>query len=209
MHLKSVNDFSPECCIDVGAAKGTKTIYEAFPDALHIVFEPLPDFHEALAESMAPYRHEIHHCGLMDAPGDRTLLRHPDRYGSSLMHKRMAGSKNLVDVSVCTLDDVIGERKFPGGLLLKTDCQGSDLLVLKGGEKTLMQADVVIVEASLFRFWGAHHPDLFEIMQFMKEREFVLYDLLDGLFRPSDGALGQLDLVFVREDGPFRQSMKW
>ncbi|MEZ5920007.1 MAG: FkbM family methyltransferase [Parvularculaceae bacterium] len=197
------------CCIDVGAASGTKTIYEAFPEAFHIVFEPLPDFHDALAETMAQYRHEIHLCGLMETSGDRSLLRHPDRYGSSLMHKRRAGSQNIVNVPVRTLDEVIGGRQFPGGMLLKTDCQGSDLFVLKGGEQTLLQADVIIVEASLFRFWGAHHPDIYEIMQFMRARNFVLYDVLDGLFRPSDSALGQLDLAFVREGGPFRESAVW
>lgn len=208
-HLKKVNEFSPSLCVDVGAAKGTTPIYRAFPDAYHIVFEPLPDFHAVLAETMKPYRHEIHHCALMESDGDRTLKRHPDQFGSSMMHRQKGNDGYLVDVPVRTLDGVLGNRAIDGDVLIKTDCQGADLHVLQGGEKTLKVASVVIVEASLFRFWGAHHPDIYEIIQYMYDRNFVLYDLLDGLYRPSDGALGQLDLAFVKRDGAFRQSIRW
>ncbi len=208
-HLKNVNNYNPACCIDVGAAKGTTAIYKAFPEALHIVFEPLPDFHAALAETMKPYKHEIYHCALMEKESERTLLRHPDQFGSSMMHKRKGRDSDLVNVQVHALDDVLSEKTINGDLLIKTDCQGADLYVLKGGEKTLDKASVVIVEASLFRFWGPHHPDIYEIIRYMNERNFVLYDLLDGLYRPSDGALGQLDLAFVKRDGPFRQNVKW
>ena len=208
-HLKNDKNYSPATCIDVGAASGTLDIYDAFPKAHHIVFEPLPDFHQALKRSLTPYSHEIHHCALMEEPGEKVLLRHADKYGSSMMHKLTGQSSNLVPVQVDTLDNVIGERDFSGGLLIKTDCQGADLFVIKGGLETLKKADVVIIEASMFRFWGAHHPDFYDIIHYMKERSFVLYDVLDGLFRPLDNALGQLDLVFVKEDGRFREDHVW
>ena len=208
-HLKARAGFAPSCCIDVGAASGTLPIYQAFPQAHHIVFEPLPDFHDALKAALEPYSHEIHHCGLLEQPGEKTLFRHPDKYGSSLMHKRAASSPNLVPIRIDTLDNIIGERTFPDGLLIKTDCQGSDLFVIKGGQATLKKADVVIIEASLFRFWGDHHPDIYDIIHYMKERNFVVYDILDGLFRPHDGALGQIDLVFVKNHGRFRKSHAW
>ncbi|NIQ16320.1 MAG: hypothetical protein GTO02_18595, partial [Candidatus Dadabacteria bacterium] len=38
---------------------------------------------------------------------------------------------------------------------------------------------------------------------------FVIYDFLDGLFRPLDNALGQIDIVFVKRDGFFRQDHRW
>ncbi|GJL92996.1 FkbM family methyltransferase [Hyphococcus sp.] len=208
-HLKERKKYVPAFCIDVGAAKGTTSIYEAFPKAHHIVFEPLPDFQAELRKTMAPYSHELHICALMDKPGEETLLRHPDRFGSSLMHQREDDGEDLVKVPVDTLDNVIGERKLKGGLLIKLDCQGSDLFVLKGGLKTLKQANIVIVEASLFPFWGEHQPVFYDIVKFMDERHFALYDILDGLYRPRDGALGQLDLVFVKKIGRFRNVHFW
>ncbi|MAW81642.1 MAG: hypothetical protein CMI63_15495 [Parvularcula sp.] len=207
-HLKSLG-FAPDYCIDVGAASGTRIIYESFPEAYHIAFEPLSEFHAELEKSLKPYKHEIHHCALMNKPGEETLLRHPDRYGSSMMHRRRKTYKNLIPVPVETLDAMVGKSRLSGDVLIKTDCQGADLFVLKGGRQTLSKASVVIIEASLFRFWGDHHPDFFEIIRFMHNHGFALYDLLDGIYRPYDNALGQLDLAFVKEDGPFRKNHQW
>lgn len=207
-HLKSLG-FNPAYCIDIGAASGTHVIYQAFPDAFHIAFEPLSEFHEELKKSLKSYKHEIHQCALMGQPGEKTLLRHPDRYGSSLMHNNRKNYKNLIPVPVETLDRVVGKDRISGEVLIKIDCQGADLFILRGGRQTLSKASVVIVEASLFRFWGNHHPDFFEIIRFMNNHGFVLYDLLDGIYRPYDNALGQLDLAFVKEDGPFRKTHQW
>lgn len=43
----------------------------------------------------------------------------------------------------------------------------------------------------------------------MREKGFVVHDLLDGLYRPYDKALGQIDVVFVKENGMFRVSSQW
>jgi len=203
-------EYSPAICIDVGAASGTPSIYRAFPDAYHIVFEPLDDFQADLKKSLGDCRHEIHQCGLMDKPGEMELLRiQSNLYTSSLMHKRKQGEKGLVTVPIRTLDDVLKDKDLSGGVLLKTDCQGSDLFVIQGATKVLESTDIVILETSFFKFWGDHHPDFFEIVSYMKDQGFVVYDILDGLFRPFDKALGQIDLVFVKEHGRFRRSHQW
>ena len=201
--------FKPKICIDVGAAKGTREIYNAFPDAYQIAFEPLPDFHDGLKKALAQYKHEIHHVALMDEPGEKTLARHPDGFGSSLMHRARRGSQNLVTVPVKRLDDVLEGKNLKGDVLLKIDCQGADLFVLKGGLHTLKNSNVVIVETSFFKFRGESHPIFLEIVNFMNDRGFVVYDILDGIFRPSDGALGQVDLVFVKENSRFREKSYW
>ena len=202
--------FSPSTCIDVGAASGTDSIYKAFPNALHVAFEPLEDFQDQLKKILKPYRHEIHQCALMDTDGEKPILRQTaNLYTSSLMHSRSSEDERLSSVAVKKLDDVMAEHDLAGGLLIKTDCQGADLFVLKGGLQTLKKADIVIVETSLFKFWGPNHPDFFEIIRFMRQRGFVVYDILDGIFRPHDKALGQVDLVFAKNKGPIRASSQW
>lgn len=209
-HVKKLG-FDPEIAIDVGAAHGTPTIYDAFPNATHIAFEPLPDFHEGLKKRLAPLRHHIYHCALMEQEGEVEILRTQNNlYGSSLMHKRGgSGDTRLIKVPVRRLDDVMSAHPTTGQILLKTDCQGADLLVVKGGLQTLQRSDVVILETSFFSFWGDHHPAFTEIVAYMAAQGFVVYDILDGLFRPSDNALGQVDLVFTKQDGFLRQSRKW
>ena len=43
----------------------------------------------------------------------------------------------------------------------------------------------------------------------MHEQGFVVYDILEGIFRPYDNALGQVDLVFAKANGPLRASYAW
>lgn len=207
-HLK-VLEYSPTVCIDVGAATGTLSLYRAFPDAQHIVFEPLPDFRDELKANLSSYNHVAKYCALSNEIGSATLLRHSDPYGSSIMHSRERGDEKVVDVETSTLDAEMADFDLNGPTILKTDCQGSDLMVLQGGVETLKKCEVVITEASLFRFWGPHQPDFYDIVSFMKSNGFSLYDVLDGLYRPHDSALGQLDLVFVKDAGEFRSYQYW
>lgn len=208
-HLKDKN-FIPDVCVDVGAAEGTESIYTAFPEATHYVFEPLPDFHSTLAENLSTYNAVIRDCILSDEVGQRTLLRHADLFGSSIMHQRADDDERVVSVRSSTLDIELSELDLhEKSVLLKTDCQGADLLVLKGAMQTLEHCEVVIVEASLFRFWGEHQADFYDIVDFMKKAGFALYDILDGLYRPLDSALGQVDLAFAKERGVLRAQPYW
>lgn len=145
----------------------------------------------------------------MAEPGESLILKHQDLYGSSMMHRRGASDDNVLKVPVSTLDAEMEGVDLGGHVLLKTDCQGADLDVVKGGLRTLAQCDVVILETSLFRFWGPHHPDFFEIVSFMDDQGFAVYDFLDGMFRPLDKALGQIDVAFARKNGFLREETGW
>jgi hypothetical protein len=43
-----------------------------------------------------------------------------------------------------------------------------------------------------------------QVIEFMQQQNFAIYDVLEPLYRPLDLALWQVDLAFVRKDGPFR-----
>jgi hypothetical protein len=43
-----------------------------------------------------------------------------------------------------------------------------------------------------------------EVLAFMAERDFFPYDVFGGYNRPLDNALAQLDIAFVKREGPFR-----
>lgn len=208
VHVKKLG-FDPTVCFDVGAASGTPSIYSAFPKALHIAFEPLQDFQQQLKKALKPYRHEIHECALMDVEGEKTILRQDNLYTSSVMHRRKDDDEKLRTIRTKRLDDIMEGRELSGDILIKTDCQGSDLFALMGGVKTLEKTALVIVETSLFKFWGPKHPAFFEIVTYMHQQGFVVYDILEGIFRPYDNALGQVDLVFAKEKGRLRASYTW
>ena len=67
------------------------------------------------------------------------------------------------------------------------------------------KADAIALEVSLFEFMNGA-AQIGEVLSFMKEYNFVPYDIVLGWNRPLDNALGQVDVVFVKEDGFLRKS---
>ena len=206
-HAKELG-FNPHTVIDVGVARGTFELYETFPDARHLLIEPL--------EENRPYLEKIVN-GLKNAEyviaaatkeaGTVTFNVHPDFDGSSLYLESEDSDVNGVPrtVPAITLDDLGEEHNVHGPILIKIDVQGAELDVLDGAIQLLHAAEYIILEASLFKFF-VHGPELYDAMVFMKERGFVLYDMLGYSYRLSDGAMSQVDLVFVRENGMFRKN---
>jgi len=108
-------------------------------------------------------------------------------------------------VPMISLDDIVKEKSLCGPYLIKIDTQGSELDVLDGFRESLPKTEVVVLEVSLFEFMkGA--PQFYDVVHYMKQRRFVAYDIILGWNRPLDDALGQVDIVFVKENGFFRES---
>lgn len=52
-------------------------------------------------------------------------------------------------------------------------------------------------------------PEFYDVVTYMKDRHFAVYDVIGGVYRKLDNALSQVDLAFVKEAGVFRQSHAW
>jgi hypothetical protein len=91
---------------------------------------------------------------------------------------------------------------------VKLDIQGFELEALSGAQTTFGRTEVFILETSLFGFLPGQ-PVTREVISFMFDRGYELYDITDYLRRPYDGALAQVDLAFVKADGRFRTETKW
>jgi FkbM family methyltransferase len=198
----------PATVIDVGVANGTPELYEAFPQAHFLLVEPLREFEPQLHSILARYRGSYVLAAAGAAAGEAVFNVHPAYLDGSSLYRETAGAAAdgyERSIPLVRLDDLIGERALAGPFLIKVDVQGAELEVLRGAEQTLQQAAAVVLEVSLFQFMrGA--PELHTVLAFMHERGFVAYDIILGWNRPLDQALGQVDIVFVQEHGPFRQS---
>jgi FkbM family methyltransferase len=92
--------------------------------------------------------------------------------------------------------------------LVKLDIQGFELEALSGAQTTFGKTKVFILETSLFQFLP-RMPISREVISFMSDRGYELYDITEYLRRPYDGALGRVDLAFVKSRGMFRRESKW
>lgn len=199
------NGFSPRTCIDVGAANGTYEIYRTFPKARHVLIEALEEFEPHLKALCARFDAGYWLGAAGEADGSATFNVHPDLYGSSLLAEEegahVDGEPRTVPVR--PVDDIVAELGAGGPYLLKVDVQGGELEVLKGCRKIMEEVEVIVLETSLFNFFK-NGPLLFDVMAAMDRAGFVPYDIFGHIYRLVDGALGQVDMAFVKRNGMFR-----
>lgn len=205
-HLKE-RGFEPATSIDVGVATGTFELYSTFPTARHLLIEPLEEYSEHLEQIVARYpgaSYEI--AAASQQAGEVVIHVHPDLFGSSIYLECDDPEVNGIPrvVPTVSLDELCSERELPGPYLIKIDVQGAELDVLRGAKRVLERTEYVVLEAVLYDYFE-HGPRISDLLSFMQEQGFALYDVLDPLYRPLDNALSQVDLVFVREGGAFRQ----
>jgi len=202
--------FEPSTIIDVGVAYGTNGLYGKIQKAFHLLVEPLQEYESVCKDLTSKYGGEYLIAAAGAELGELELNVHPDLSGSSLLKEsegpQIDGKPRMVPV--ITLDSVCSDKGCSGPYLLKLDTQGTELEVLKGAEFILKETELVLVEVSLFEFYKGS-PLLAEIVRFMDQRDFVVYDIFGGAYRPLDGALGQIDFVFAKRDGFLRESNHW
>lgn len=201
--------------LDVGANLGewTRMAKEVFPDSVIYMIEPLSEMESNLKKICEEF------------PGTKYF---PNGAGSKIENHVMttwgddlAGANCLVVeneylksinkqriIPIITIDSLIekGEIEIPE--LAKLDIQGYELEALKGATKLFGKTEVFILEASLFEFTSGN-PILSEVIIFMAEKGYEIYDLPGFLRRPYDGALAQIDVCFAKRDGILRASNSW
>ena len=201
------NGLRPNTVIDVGVAYGTQALYELFPNARHILIEPIEEFVPHLDNLVTKLnKAEYIIAAATSTPGNIVINVHPDLVGSSAYKEEEDSNVNGFEriVPAVTLDDICRDRKTSGPYVIKIDTQGSELDVLMGAETVLRDTELVILEVSFFEFFKGG-PQIYDYITFMKERGFVAYDLFDLQYRLLDGAMSQCDIAFVKNDSCFRE----
>ena len=199
--------FGPATVIDVGVASGTPELYETFPGATFLLVEPLAAFEAEIKMILQRYRGSYVIGAAGPRSGEVSFNVHDNHmHGSSLLNETMGevADGHRITVPMVVVDDLVKERSLVGPMLVKVDVQGGEINVLEGCTRTLESTEAVVLEVSLFEFMkGA--PQLHDVVSYMKALGFVAYDIVLGWNRPLDNALGQVDIVFVKEAGRFRR----
>jgi len=204
--------FKPHTVVDVGVAEGTFELYREFPNSYFLLIEPLKEFEPNLKSILREYRGSYvlaaagseNRQGVITIPTSfpegASLLKEPMDDVRADMHERT--------IQIVRIDDIVEQEKVEGPYLIKADVHGVELDLLDGCPRALQNAEVVVLEVSMFEFKkGA--PQFYDVVAYMKDHGFVAYDIHLALNRPLDGALAQIDIVFVKEYGPFRKDHSW
>lgn len=203
--------------LDVGANKTdwSRMAKSVFTDAVFCLIEPQVEMEEGLKSFCdGSNNNSIYIIAGAGATSETKYLTiWDDMAGSSFLPKE---DDNLKDkgkqraIDIVTIDEIVASNKFDIPQLAKLDIQGYELEALKGAEKLFGITEAFILEVSLFSFEDVQGMPIFsDIVNFMLERNYLVYDFPGFSRRPLDGALGQCDICFVKRDGFLRASNKW
>lgn len=201
--LLRARGFAPATVIDVGAQTGTPPLYEVFPEAHHVLIEPVAENEPALQALCGQLRSaEYHIAAVARRDGTVPLAVSDDRlYSSVILEGETPDSTlpGLRTVPAISLDGLCAEHGYTGPMLVKIDVDGLELEVLAGAS-TLMQPDAVFVIEATVAGADARLP---RIIAAMAPCGFQVWDIVDPLYRPNDERMWQVDLVLVHRDGPY------
>jgi len=151
--------------IDAGANKGLTTAALATgvaPDGHVYAFEPVPEYYERLwnnlsrngIENVTAYR-----AALSDRAGELPFYVHGE--GSGITAEEGA---EMLTVQAVSIDQFLRRERIPRVDIISLDCEGSELLVFKGAQKTLREQRPLV-------FCEIHHDYLKRLGQRVGEIE--------------------------------------
>ena len=83
-------------------------------------------------------------------------------------------------------------------IMIKIDCQGAEIPILKGSSSILEKTDFIILEIPLFGQYNEGVPDFLEHIAFMKSIGFLIYDIIDNHFINDFNM--QVDVLFINKN---------
>lgn len=208
------NGFSPKVILDIGANAGewSRVAAGIFGTARILMIdgdpENEPSLHNAVREIGARSSYVL--CLLGAEKKDAVTFYRPEAgtTGSSVLPEMTSYDKEAIRLRMDTLDSLMESAGPETPVLMKLDVQGFELEILKGGKKALGAAEVVIMEASLLQY-NEGAPLFADVVAFMRDEGFEVYDFCGQNRRESDHALFQTDVVFARRESGLRARKKF
>lgn len=170
---------------DIGANIGWYSIIigKLKKNAKVYAFEPIPQTFKFLKKNIKLNRLEnviLFNLGLSDKSGKFTLYFSPERTGNASF-QNLSGNKKTKKIAckVTTLDDFVKKRRTRCDFI-KCDVEGAELLVFKGGIKTIDKFKPIIL-TEMLRKWSAkfnYHPN--DIIKLLRSHGYKCFSIKEG-----------------------------
>lgn len=173
---------NPATVLDIGVGHGTHELYKTFPDAYHVLVEPLEEFQTDIRKILKKYKGK--HCPLAVGRenGKRTFnvnltLLECSSFCDRIFPGGSGDSFQQREVEVVTLDDLVEKERLSAPFVLKIDAEGYELEIIEGATKLLNNTDFVIAELSLIKRFN-DSCTLGDFIRSMEQRGFRVFTVL-------------------------------
>jgi FkbM family methyltransferase len=198
--FKSIN-YNTNTIVDIGAASGywSLSAKEIWPQCSYLLFEPLSERKGEL-NILVKQNPNFQFVPFAAGKGKSKIqfVISPDLDGSGIASSSTPEA-NIRTVDVSSIDLEVKSRGLKGPYIIKLDTHGFEVPILEGCSEILKDVSLFIIEC-----YGFHIADnsllFWEMCQYMDKLGYRLFDVVDVMNRPKDGAFWQCDAFFIRKE---------
>jgi FkbM family methyltransferase len=203
--LKKIG-YTPKNVLDIGAYEGhwSRDFLCVFPNTNILMLEA-QESKRLILEKFANQYENVHVAiALLSDEDGKSMNFIENETASHISHVNSSNSNIKYSRKV---DSVLSDLASESPDFIKIDVQGHELEVLRGAEKVLKDCIFCLLEVSLLSL--GNEPPLIEVMNYMDENGFQLYDISQFMRRPYDKALYQSDFLFIKKNSTFISQKRW
>jgi FkbM family methyltransferase len=189
---------------DVGANVGqtARRFRAEFPSARIYSFEPVRNTYEKLKEAINS--DPLIFCfniALGAAKGQAEIYKNENSELNSFKQQRCnMGVHQTETVQIETIDGICAGKGVSTIEILKSDTEGFDLEVMRGGEGLFRTERIksVVVEVT-FDYDDLAHTNFFKLLEFLAGYGFSIMSMYDVVFMPGSGRISHFNVMFVHK----------
>lgn len=194
--------------VDVGASDGrwTRSFQKYYPRSNYLLIEAQA-VHKASLENFCRENNSVQF--VLAAAGEKKGVLYFDASDPfSGQASYTPYTANNIEVPVVAIQDEVHARGLRGPYLLKLDTHGFEVPIVKGALRILPETEVIVMECYNFKI-SPESLIFDEMCGYLRGLGFRCIHLVDPGFRPFDGSLWQMDLVFVKDNRPEFQHLAY
>lgn len=208
--------YDPRVIIDGGANVGawTRMAHELFPQARIHMVEPQPACHaklELLRQTIPSL--ELHRVALAEPGVDLVRMAGGGETGGGTgawIARPDEHTPGEIMVPAATLDSLFSSKiKGDDRALLKLDLEHSEIPALSGASALLAKIEVILTEVQFFPTNNNGREVFGDVLDYLREKGFELYDIACLSQRPRDLRLRMGDVIFVRRGSSLLEDTGW
>ena len=207
--LKKIQSFGfdPKNIMDIGANKGRWTLEvmnKVFSRAEYTLIEAI-DYEELNRISIKNKNIKVLNL-LLDEKVHNVTWYEKRNTGDSIFKENTGYFEDCEKIQrkTTTLDQVFMQDEIFD--LIKIDCQGAEIPILKGGRKLIQNTSVIILEMPFMGEYNIGVSNFYEHIDYMDKIGYRVFDITE--MHRADDILIQIDVIFIKKGHHFEKDVE-